>query len=827
MTEINSRTSSGETEGLKHSAWRLSLVTAVLMAVLSVYLLITPTTNSDYMVLFALISVLAFASAWLSKRGHSNLGIGLVLLALNFAIIYSGITRAGLGGILAALALVFNLGVSTLTLPRKLANRANIVAFVLAPFVILFDLFAPFERSIVELPIYGWLVVIVLFLGYGLLIIRQFGDYPLRTKLIIAFMTVTIISMGMITGVVSLNVRNTLRLNIGQQFAALANDQLTLIENFFLEKISQLQVLRLSDILRETVEDQLDDYEGSQDEILAQILELDEHWLTAPDNDPLVMKVLTPDEDINWAGEELEDFLEEFGDHTEVFISDRYGALVSSTGRTSDYYQADEDWWQAAWNQGRGALFISSQPEYDESADIDAILIALPIYDEEREAVIGILRSTLVVDSLYQLIAQTTVGESGHVVLWDQDGNVLFDPRLETVNSAELPAQELAHIFSVDDADAHLSEDEYFDTITNQLGQELIIGHASLDQIRAGELHARARFLTPLEKEIVDAVSDLGWVALLRQDTSEALEVVGQSARTILLVAILVMGLAVAGAAVFAQVLVRPISNLADVAEKYGTGDLDARADVSGQDEIGALASAFNEMAAQMRSLFEGLERRVADRTRALETSNEVGRRLSTILSQNELVSEVVEQVQRAFDYYHTQIYLFDENREHFLMMGGTGEAGKTMLARGHKIPKGQGLVGRSGEFNRTVLVADVSLDKEWLPNPMLPETKSEIAVPIALGEDVLGVLDVQQDVANGLGDADAELLQLISNQVAAALQNARSYQAAQQQAQHEALITDIGQRIQSTTDIDEALQVAVREMGRALGTETRVKLHK
>lgn len=273
--------------------------------------------------------------------------------------------------------------------------------------------------------------------------------------------------------------------------------------------------------------------------------------------------------------------------------------------------------------------------------------------------------------------------------------------------------------------------------------------------------------------------------------------------------------------------LVRPMQVLTDVARAVSDGELDVYADIHSNDEIEVLANAFNSMTSQLRTLISTLEQRVLDRTRALETSTEVSRRLSTILDESQLVTEVVEQVRSAFNYYHAHIYLFDDENENLLMVGGTGEAGSQMLASGHSIMRGKGLVGRAGDTNTVVLASDVSQVIGWLPNPLLPDTKSEIAVPIAIGDDVLGVLDVQQDMVEGLVDTDADLLQSIASQVAVALQNARSYQGAQKQAQREALIGNIGQQIQSTISVDDALKVAVRELGRALGKETEIRLVK
>ncbi|PKN93533.1 MAG: hypothetical protein CVU44_09280 [Chloroflexi bacterium HGW-Chloroflexi-6] len=212
------------------------------------------------------------------------------------------------------------------------------------------------------------------------------------------------------------------------------------------------------------------------------------------------------------------------------------------------------------------------------------------------------------------------------------------------------------------------------------------------------------------------------------------------------------------------------------------------------------------------------LEQRVADRTKALATSSDVSRRLSTILDKPTLAREVVEQVQSAFNYYHAHIYFFDDDNENLVMAGGTGEAGAAMLASGHRIPRGRGLVGRAAETNAPVLVADVSQSIGWLPNPLLPETLSEAAVPISMGNKVLGVLDVQHNVVNGLDENDIALLQSLSGQVAISLQNAISFEQSRSKAELEALVNVIGQKIQRTASMEEALQTAIREVGLALG---------
>jgi GAF domain-containing protein len=176
--------------------------------------------------------------------------------------------------------------------------------------------------------------------------------------------------------------------------------------------------------------------------------------------------------------------------------------------------------------------------------------------------------------------------------------------------------------------------------------------------------------------------------------------------------------------------------------------------------------------------------------------------------------------------YYHAHIYLFDEDKTELIMVGGTGNPGRAMLAAGHRLDRGQGLVGQAAESQRPVIVSDVTRDSSWLPNPLLPDTRSEIAVPIVLGDEVLGVMDVQHDVRGGLTRSDAELLQSIANQVAIALRNAELYEYAQLSADREAVVNVINQRIQQAVSVDDVLQTAAQEIGRALGArKTTIQL--
>jgi putative methionine-R-sulfoxide reductase with GAF domain len=315
------------------------------------------------------------------------------------------------------------------------------------------------------------------------------------------------------------------------------------------------------------------------------------------------------------------------------------------------------------------------------------------------------------------------------------------------------------------------------------------------------------------------------WAVVVAQTQDLLLAPVIRQERSNMLAGITAAVVSIMVGTFIAGYLSQPIESLAKAARRMSAGDLSARAEAETRDEIGTLADSLNHMSSQLSSLVTGLEQRVADRTKALVTTTEINRHLSTILDQDLLVQEVVEQLQAAFQYYHVHIYLFDAEKRSLVIRSGTGEPGLVMLAHGHKIPRGQGVLGQAAETGIPVLVPDVMRAEGWLPNPLLPDTKSELAVPIIVSDQVVGVLDVQQNRVAGLKQEDADLLQSVANQVAVGLQNARTSAEIQRRLKREATISAIHQRIQRTASAEEALKVAVREIGRALKTGSTIRL--
>jgi GAF domain-containing protein/HAMP domain-containing protein len=265
----------------------------------------------------------------------------------------------------------------------------------------------------------------------------------------------------------------------------------------------------------------------------------------------------------------------------------------------------------------------------------------------------------------------------------------------------------------------------------------------------------------------------------------------------------------------FNSTILGRIKELVNVAGQVEAGNLSIRVrDPSSLDEIGLLQRSVNSMATQLEEIVHDLEERVTNRTHRLEMVASLGERLSAILDFDKLLAMIVNQVKENFGYYHAHIYLFDDTRENLVVAEGTGPAGEKMKANKHSIlvrtPKS--LVARAARTGRIVKVDNVREVDDWLPNPLLPDTYAEMAVPIILNEQVVGVLDVQQDKVGGLDAGDMSLLRSLASQVAVALNNALLFEQtrtalAETEAAHQRYLAQAWTKFQETQPVLQAEQ--------------------
>lgn len=261
---------------------------------------------------------------------------------------------------------------------------------------------------------------------------------------------------------------------------------------------------------------------------------------------------------------------------------------------------------------------------------------------------------------------------------------------------------------------------------------------------------------------------------------------------TLSLIAVLVAFLVLAGVSLFifmGQSVIRPIERFTANIRKIGPENLSVRMRVQTQDEIGTLATSFNLMATDLENSHVALqearddleqkvelrtagERRRAEQLRAI---NEVSRRISAILSLEELLPYVADSLQATFDYYNVNIFVVDDVSGNLILKAGAG-------GYGGKVPVGlvinldDGIVGIAAGSGEPINIGEVNNEPRYMPIDELTDTRSELAVPIKIGTENLGVLDLQSTVPDAFDEIDVFTAQTLTDQLAVAFENARLY---------------------------------------------------
>jgi GAF domain-containing protein len=176
------------------------------------------------------------------------------------------------------------------------------------------------------------------------------------------------------------------------------------------------------------------------------------------------------------------------------------------------------------------------------------------------------------------------------------------------------------------------------------------------------------------------------------------------------------------------------------------------------------------------------LEERVQERTKSLdrrsaqlEASAYVSRQTAAIQDPKFLLEEVVNLISARFGYYHAGIFLIDERGRNAVLQAASSEGGKRLIARGHKLEVGrEGIVGYAAYQKKSRIALDVGADARFFNNPDLPETRSEVALPLSVRNRVIGILDIQSSEPNAFSQEDISALESMADQVALAIENGR-----------------------------------------------------
>jgi GAF domain-containing protein/HAMP domain-containing protein len=450
----------------------------------------------------------------------------------------------------------------------------------------------------------------------------------------------------------------------------------------------------------------------------------------------------------------MDDVLKEVPALHEVIRLDHRGHVIASasSGRAvlANLFTIPQSTWFLEAKAGRpylGGVQISTNEE-------PYLILAVPTPDG------GAVAGRLSMGVLWDVVGAIGFGKTGQAYVVNQEGQVIAhkDPEV-ALSRASLEGQpEMADLFQ---AVSQTPSEEWSGVYQNLEGNQVVA--------------------------VTAPVAGTGWVVISELFRSEALA----TSRAALLIVgggVLAFGLLVALVSnrFLRQLIVRPMEQLSVGVQRLGRGDLSHRIEIGAggyASEVGQLADSFNDMAGELQDLYEELtvrNRELGRRARYLEATNAIARDTVSELDLQELLSRVVILISQQFGFYHAGLFLTDPANEWAVLQAASSQGGQRMLARGHRLKLGIGIVGYVVQRGEPRVALDVGQDAVFFDNPDLPETRSEMALPLRARGEIIGALDVQSTEPGAFSQEDVAVLQTLADQVALAISNARLFQEAQ-----------------------------------------------
>jgi GAF domain-containing protein/HAMP domain-containing protein len=228
--------------------------------------------------------------------------------------------------------------------------------------------------------------------------------------------------------------------------------------------------------------------------------------------------------------------------------------------------------------------------------------------------------------------------------------------------------------------------------------------------------------------------------------------------------------------------LIGPIHQLQQLVASFREGRIDESIDIKTGDEIEDVAVSFTQLARELTQTQKSLEGSITERAHDLEQralqlqiAAQIARDTAAARDLEELLNRTVNMIRERFNFYYVGIFLIDDNHEYSVLRAATGEAGKAQLQRGYRLKVGDvGIVTYVASTGDLRIVNNVDFDFVYRRESLLPLTRSEAAIPLRIETEVIGVLDVQSTQVNAFAEGDIASLQILADQIAVAIQNAR-----------------------------------------------------
>jgi nitrate/nitrite-specific signal transduction histidine kinase len=399
----------------------------------------------------------------------------------------------------------------------------------------------------------------------------------------------------------------------------------------------------------------------------------------------------------------------------------------------------------------------------------------------------GLGASELKSNSELQEIAVQIVGQTGSTMVYDKTGTVYFsaDPKLIGVNLLKVGGEPVSYA-SIVERSFKGEASGYYDWTDSKGEVRTKYMHCipveGTDFIVAASTYID-EYSAPAETLEADITSTvLATTQYIDEQVQKSEWIFTGVFGGMILLAIAVIFL-LSGA------ITRPIVALTKGAEVIAKGELDYNIKAETGDEIQQLAEQFNAMAKALKESYTGLEQKVADRTRQerqraeqLRTINEVSRKISSIVKLDELLPYVGNLLRETFHYYNVNIYLLEPSSGKLTLKALCLSGQKGVIPVGvHLEVDEESIVGWVAQAGEPILANDVSEDPRYRAVEALKDTRSELAVPVRMGNKVIGVLDIESTDVDAFGEADLYTTQTLADQLAVAIDNARLYEETRQ----------------------------------------------
>lgn len=416
----------------------------------------------------------------------------------------------------------------------------------------------------------------------------------------------------------------------------------------------------------------------------------------------------------------------------------------------------------------RTALEVAAKKNIQQRAD--AVAAQIEIYLQSHPNLNPLDIAALQADKTLATIAVQPVGQTGYTAVHDSRGINIFHRNPEIVNTplsdlqSKLPAFWALVEASLDGTPV----DGYYDWIEpdNSIRKKyMVIVPVPNTSLRVAATTYIDEFYEPViettgqfQAQVNNILSQLGLFAFIG----------GIYAIT----AAMLLGLQIT----------KPLDKLRYAAEAVAQGNWEAIVPQKTSDEVGALSKSIYEMGHQLRDAIENLEEQVRARTKdlgrrasQLEAVTFIAREVARVKHPDTLMRNAVELIRDRFGFYHVGIFLVDETGEYAHLVAATGEIGQTLIENKHQLKVGEtSIVGTVTATGYPRIVQNVGEDQVYFKNPLLPDTRSEMTIPLRAGDHIIGALDIQSTQESAFDEEDIGIMSVLADQLASAIENGR-----------------------------------------------------